>query len=73
LYLAKALLDAGELKEAEAAARRGLSSTPDPAMLPLGHYILADVYSRLGRAAESAQHAAAGQRAERTQRGRSRP
>jgi choline-sulfatase len=65
LYLAKALLDAGDLKGAESAALRGLQSAPDPAMLPLGHYVLADVYARLGRNADSARHAAAGQRAER--------
>ncbi|MBI1875514.1 MAG: sulfatase-like hydrolase/transferase [Acidobacteria bacterium] len=49
LYLAKALLDAGNLAEAERAARTGLSAHPDPPMAPLGHYVLADVYSRLGR------------------------
>jgi hypothetical protein len=32
-------------------------------MVPLGHYVLADVYSRLGREAESARQIAAGQRA----------
>jgi tetratricopeptide (TPR) repeat protein len=65
LYLGKALLDAGELKGAEQAALRGLQSSPDPAMLPLGHYVLADVYSRLGREADAARQAAAGQKAER--------
>ena len=34
-------------------------------MIPLGHYVLADVYSRLGREADAAREAAAGQRAER--------
>jgi tetratricopeptide (TPR) repeat protein len=65
LYLAKALLDAGELTGAEQAARRGLASQPDPSILPLGHYVLADVYSRQGRDADSKRQAAAGQRAER--------
>ena len=65
LYLAKAALDAGDLKAAEQAAVRGLASSPDPAMAPLGHYVLADVYSRLGRESDSQRHAAAGQRAER--------
>jgi len=65
LYLAKAALDAGDLKEAEQAAVRGLASAPDPAMAPLGHYVLADVYSRLGRDAEAQRQVAAGQRAER--------
>jgi tetratricopeptide (TPR) repeat protein len=65
LYLAKALLDAGDLKAAEQAAITGLASAPDPAMAPLGHYVLADVYSRLGRDADARHHVAAGQRAER--------
>jgi len=65
LYLAKALLDAGDLKEAEQTALRGLQSSPDPSMLPLGHYVLADVYARLGREADAARQAAAGQKAER--------
>lgn len=73
LYLSKALLDAHDLKEAEAAALRGLQADPDPAIMPLGHYVLADVYARLGRNAESAKHAAAGQRAERQTRGSTRP
>ena len=65
LYLAKALLDSGDLQAAEQAATRGLASQPDVSMLPLGHYVLADVYSRQGRERESARHAAAGKRAER--------
>jgi arylsulfatase A-like enzyme/predicted Zn-dependent protease len=70
LYLAKAALDAGDVKEAERAAVRGLASSPDPAMAPLGHYVLADVYSRLGRDAEAQRQVAAGQRAERQAGGR---
>lgn len=65
LYLAKARLDAGDLAGAEQAAVRGLASQPEAAILPLGHYVLADVYARQGREAESRRHAAAGQRAER--------
>lgn len=65
LYLAKALLDSGDLPAAKQAAERGLAAHPDPAILPLGHYVLADVYSRQGRDLESARHAAAGKRAER--------
>ncbi|MCC7180933.1 MAG: sulfatase-like hydrolase/transferase [Acidobacteria bacterium] len=70
LYLAKALFDAGDLKGAEQAAVRGLASDPDPSMAPLGHYVLADVYSSLGRDADARRHAAEGQRAERTLKGR---
>ena len=65
LYLAKALLDAGDLTGAERAATRGLALKPDAAMVPLGHYVLADVYARQGRPADSANQAAAGRRAER--------
>jgi choline-sulfatase len=64
LYLAKALLDANDFASAEQAAKRGLDSKPDPDMVPLGHYVLADVYSRLGREAEAARQIAAGKRAE---------
>ncbi len=65
LYLAKALLDAADLAGAERAATRGLALKPDAAMVPLGHYVLADVYARQGRPADSANQAAAGRRAER--------
>ena len=64
LYLAKALLDAGHLKDAEEAANRGLAAKPDAGMIPLGHYVLADIYSRQGRESEAARHLAAGRRAE---------
>ena len=65
LYLAKGLLDAGDLKESEAAALKGLASTPDPQLRPLGHYVLADVYTRTGRENEAAKEVALGRRLER--------
>lgn len=65
LYLAKALLDAGELQQAEAAALKGMASNPDPQVAPLGHYVLADVYTRLGRDRAAARHVALGRRLER--------
>jgi arylsulfatase A-like enzyme/cytochrome c-type biogenesis protein CcmH/NrfG len=65
LYLAKALLDTGDLVAAEKAATQGLASRPDVGMIPLGHYVLADVYARQGRSAESARQVAAGKRAQR--------
>jgi choline-sulfatase len=49
LYLAKALLDAGDLAGAEEWARKGLLMKPDPKIAPLGHYVLSDVYNRQGR------------------------
>lgn len=68
LYLAKALLDAGDLPASEEAARKGLAAKPDDEQAPLGHYVLADVYSRMGRPRDAAREAAAGQRLERQAR-----
>lgn len=63
LYLAKALLDAGNLDGAIEAARSGLAQKPDPTIAPLGHYVLADVYSRQGKEIESAREVALARRA----------
>ena len=65
LYLAKALLDAGELKDSETAALKGLDANPEPQVKPLGHYVLADVYTRMGRERDAARHVALGRRLER--------
>jgi tetratricopeptide (TPR) repeat protein len=65
LYLAKTLLDAGELEEAEEAAKTGLAKNPELGTAPLGHYILADIYSRRGRPEEAARQVAAARRLER--------
>jgi tetratricopeptide (TPR) repeat protein len=70
LYLAKALLDAGDLAGAEREARAGLAGRPDPGLAPLGHYVLADVYNRAGRFAEARMEQA---RADRLARGGGRP
>lgn len=64
LYLAKSLLDTGDLSGAEAEARRGLAAGPEASAVALGHYVLADVYSRLGRPRDAAREAATGQRLE---------
>ena len=53
LYLAKLLLDRGELAEAEETALRGLALQPEPEMAPLGHFVLADIYNRQGRTADA--------------------
>jgi len=66
LYLAKALLDSGDLAGAAEWARKGLASNPEPRIAPLGHYVLADVFNRQGREAEARRATAA---AERLQRG----
>jgi len=65
LYLAKALLDAGDLKASEDAALKGLALDPDPQVRPLGHYVLADVYTRTGREREAARQVALGRQLER--------
>jgi choline-sulfatase len=65
LYLAKALLDGGNLSGAEQAAKQGLAKSPERSIAPLGHYVLADVYSRLGRENESAREVARAQALER--------
>ncbi len=64
LYLAKVRLDLGDLAGAEEAARRGLTRNPDAEIAPLGHYVLADVYTRLGRPKDAAHEAAEGRRLE---------
>jgi choline-sulfatase len=62
LYLAKALLDTGDLQGAEEWAHRGLGHKPDPHLAPLGHYVLADVYNRLGRSADAERETAVARR-----------
>jgi len=64
LYLAKALLDAGDLGGAEQWARAGLTNKPEPRLVPLGHYVLADVYERQGRAADARREVEAARRLE---------
>ena len=64
LYLAKASLDAGDLDGAETAVRQGLALKHDASIAPLAHYVLADVYSRRGRARDAEREAAEGQRQE---------
>ncbi len=64
LYLAKALLDTGDLGGAEAAARSGLTHSPERKVAPLGHYVLADVYTRQGRTAKATREVSAARRLE---------
>jgi arylsulfatase A-like enzyme/Tfp pilus assembly protein PilF len=67
IFLAKAYLDSGSnLDEAVRLARKGLELGPASPMAPLAHYVLADVYSRQGRAADSAREAALGKALENT-------
>ena len=62
LFLAKARFDAGDFAGAEQSARTGLAASPDAAIAPLGHFVLADLYARQGRDAEARREAAAGER-----------
>lgn len=68
LYFAKALLDAGDLPNAEEAARRGLAAGPAPSIAPLGHYVLADVFNRVGKAREAEREVARARSLERGSR-----
>ena len=62
-FLAKSLLQSGgSMKEAMELARTGLSLGPSPDMAPMGHYLLADIFTRLGRT-EDAQREVASARA----------
>jgi choline-sulfatase len=60
-FLAKLYLDDGkELGEAMRLARTGLQLAPNSEYAPLGHYVLADIYNRQGRARDGAQELARG-------------
>ena len=53
LFLAKAYLDLNEnYEEAISLAKKGLELEPEAESAPLGHYVLADIYNRLGRWAD---------------------
>ena len=50
LYLAKLYLDLGaRFDDALALARKGIELAPESEYAPLGHYVIADIYSRQGR------------------------
>lgn len=50
LFLAKAYLDMdANFEEAIGLAKKGLELEPEAESAPLGHYVLADIYNRLGR------------------------
>lgn len=61
VFLAKAYLDAGvNFDAAVAYARKALQVAPASQLAPLAHYVLADLYNRLGRAQEASREVAAG-------------
>lgn len=60
-FLARAYLESGtNLEEAVRVARKGLELAPTSEYAALGHYVLADVFNRQGRAREAAVEVAAG-------------
>ncbi len=70
VFLAKVLMDAGRnLNEAEATALKGLNLGPDRPTEILGHFVLADIYSRLGQAEKSGRHAETARRLQQTRTG----
>ena len=55
LYLAKHLMDRGDdLLKAKELAESGLTKTLEESQRPFAHYLLADIYNRLGRPREAA-------------------
>jgi arylsulfatase A-like enzyme/Tfp pilus assembly protein PilF len=57
VFLAKANMDSGkDLVAAAELAEKGLSLNPEKNVAILGHFVLADIYNRLGRSAESLKH-----------------
>jgi len=57
VFLAKAYMDnAVDLNEAEKLAQKGLELKPELRASILAHFVLADIYNRLGRYEESRQH-----------------
>lgn len=68
-YLAKAHLDARrDLRGAIDIARKGLALAPDSPYAPLGHYVIADIYNRLGLPDLAQREAAIGRRLEQRDR-----
>lgn len=58
VFLAKALMDSGkDLNEAANLALKGLDLKLDKKTTILAHFVLADIYNRLGRSGESQKHA----------------
>ncbi len=58
------LNDATRYEEAGEAARRGLALQPEASVRALGHFVLADVYNRLGRPQDAARELALARQAQ---------
>ena len=65
-FLAREELGAGRLEEAADLATRGLKVDNVSDVAPLGYYVLADIYNRQGRSAESAEAVEKARRLEET-------
>ncbi len=63
-FLAREHLAAGRLDSAAEIASRGLKMAGGSEVAPLGHYVLADVYNRQGRAEDARAEVARAQRLE---------
>ncbi|MHB8056121.1 MAG: hypothetical protein ACYDH3_12830, partial [Candidatus Aminicenantales bacterium] len=60
-YLARNYLNRGEnLDEAVRLVQKGIDLKPDPEDLPLGYFLLADLYNRLGQNSLSLESARKG-------------
>jgi tetratricopeptide (TPR) repeat protein len=64
LFLAREELGAGRLDPALDLARRGLEAQPASPVAPLGHYVLADVYTRRGEPGRAQEEVAKARRLE---------
>jgi arylsulfatase A-like enzyme/predicted Zn-dependent protease len=65
-YLARIELNrGGDYREAVALVEKGLELRPEPSDRPLGYFLLADLYNRLGEEARSLEYARKGQEAAR--------
>jgi tetratricopeptide (TPR) repeat protein len=65
IFLAKAYLDrGGSFDEAVGLAQKGLEYAPKSEYAPLAHYVLADLYNRLGRPRDANRHLAMGRELE---------
>lgn len=63
-FLAREHLNEGRLEAAEKLAAEGLKVAPGSPVAPLGHYVLADVYNRRGKAAAARDEVARARRLE---------
>lgn len=72
-FLAREQLSAGSLDAAADLARRGLAAEPGSEVAPLGHYVLADVYTRQGQPAKAQEEVEKARRLEAALRVRPHP